>query len=99
MQFRYWIIDFDEGYVYWFTDGNGDTTCDRLSIDSGTLNDVVVITYHDGDSSWSYGLHFKWQNQPDHLIVQDNDGFTYDYYSTNLSSALTLKAAKTIYDY
>lgn len=95
----YWIIDFDEGYVYWFTDGNGDTTCDRLSIDSGTLNDVVVITYHDGDSSWSYGLHFKWQNQPDHLIVQDNDGFTYDYYSTNLSSALTLKAAKTIYDY
>ncbi len=95
----YWIIDFDEGYVYWFTDGNGDTTCDRLSIDSGTLNDVVVVTYHDGDSSWSYGLHFKWQNQPDHLIVQDNDGFMYDYYSTNLSSALTLKAAKTIYDY
>ena len=95
----YWIIDFDEGYVYWFTDGNGDTTCDRLSIDSGTLNDVVVITYHDGDSSWSYGLHFKRQNQPDHLIVQDNDGFTYDYYSTNLSSALTLKATKTIYEY
>lgn len=95
----YWIIDFDEGYVYWFTDGNGDTTCDRLSIESGTLNDVVVITYHDGGSSWSYGLHFKWQNQPDHLIMQDNDGFTYDYYSTNLNSALRIRDSKTIIDY
>ena len=56
----YWIIDFDEGYVYWFTDGNGDSTCDRLKIDSGTLNDKVIITYHDGSDEWSYSLHFKY---------------------------------------
>lgn len=95
----YWIIDFDEGYVYWFTDGNGDTSCDRIAIVSGTLNDAVTITYHDGNSTWSYRLFFKWQNQPDHLVMQDNNGFTYDYYSTNLSSALSLKNARTIYDY
>lgn len=95
----YWIIDFDEGYVYYFTDGNGDTTCDRIAIVSGTLNDAVTITYHDGSSTWSYRLFFKWQNKPDHLVMQDNNGFTYDYYSTNLSSALSKKNSKTIYDY
>ncbi len=95
----YWIIDFDEGYVYWFTEGNGDTTCDRLKIDSGDLNSVVIITYHDGEDTWSYGLHFKYVDNPDHLIMQDNDGFEYDYYTTNLSSALSLRSHKTIKDY
>lgn len=97
--YTYWIIDFDDGYVYWFTDGNGSAECDRIAIDSGTLNDAVTITYHDGNSSWSYRLFFKWKNQSDHLVMQDNDGFTYDYYSTNLSEALALKNTKTIYDY
>ncbi len=95
----YWIIDFDEGYVYWFTDGNGETTCDRLKIDSGDLNSVLIITYHDGGDTWSEGLHFKYVNHPDHLIMQDNDGFEYDYYTTSLSSALSLKNSKTIVDY
>lgn len=95
----YYIIDFDEGYVYYFCDGNGDTTCDRLKMDSGDLNDVLIITYHDGSDVWSYGLHFKWKNQPDHLIMQDNDGFEYDFYTTNLSDALSLRKSKTIVDY
>jgi len=95
----YYIIDFDEGYVYYFCDGNGDTTCDRLKIDSGDLNDVLIITYHDGSDVWSYGLHFKWKNQPDHLIVQDNDGFEYDFFTTTLSNALSLQKSKTIVDY
>lgn len=96
---NYWIIDFDEGYVYFFADGNGDITCDRTAIVSGDLNDVVIITYHDGEYVWSYGLHFKWQNQPDHLVLQDETGFTYDYYPTDLSKALSLRESKTIYDY
>lgn len=96
---NYYIIDFDEGYVYFFSDGNGDTTCDRLRIDSGDLNSVLIITYHDGNDVWSYGLHFKWKNQPDHLILQDNDGFEYDYYTTELDKALKIKNQKTIHDY
>lgn len=96
---NYYIIDFDEGYVYFFSDGNGDTTCDRLRIDSGDLNNVLIITYHDGSDVWSYGLHFKWKNQPDHLILQDNDGFEYDYYTTKLDKALKIKDQKTIHDY
>ena len=96
---NYYIIDFDEGYVYFFSDGNDDTDCDRLKIDSGDLNDVLTITYHDGSDVWSYGLHFKWKNQPDHLIMQDNDGFDYDFYTTDLRKALDIRNQKTIHDY
>ena len=95
----YWIIDFDEGYVYYFTEGNGEETCDRLAIESGDLNDVLIITYHDGGDTWSYGLHFHYKNQPTKLIMQDNDGFEYEYSTTNLTSAIALRDSKTIRDY
>lgn len=95
----YWIIDFDEGYVYYFTEGNGESNCDRLKIESGTLNDMVIITYHDGGEEWSNCLHFKWVNHPETLIMQDNDGFEYDYSYTNLEDALNLRSTKTIIDY
>lgn len=96
---NYWIIDFDEGYVYWFSYGNGETSCDRVKIVSGDLNDVLIITYHDGNTVWSYGLHFKWKNQPDTLILQDNDGFEIKYYTTDLSDALEIRDSMTIVDY
>ena len=95
----YWIIDFDEGYVYYFTDGNGDTFCDRLRIDSGTLNTAVTITYHDGGDIWSYKLHFKYVNQPTTLIMVDQNGFDWVYYTTNLNNALAIRDTKKIIDY
>lgn len=95
----YWIIDFDERYVYYFTDGNGDSTCDRLKIDSGTLNDKVIITYHDGGDEWSYSLHFKYVDHPETLIMVDQNGFDYKYSTTDLDDALSLRATKTIKDY
>ena len=95
----YWIIDFDEGYVYYFIDGNGDSFCDRLKIDSGTLNDAVTITYHDGNDVWSYALHFKYVNHPENLIMVDQNGFDYKYSTTDLNDALAIKNTKTIKDY
>ena len=95
---NYYVIDFDEGYVYYFTDGNGNDG-DRIKIESGDLNDVVIITYHDGEDEWSEGLHFKWKNRPDHLIMQDHNGFEYDFYSTNLNDALALRNSKNFTDY
>lgn len=97
--YNYYIIDFDEGYVYFFSDGNGDAICDRLKIESGDLNDVLIITYHDGDYSWSEGLHFKWKNQPDILILQDSVGFEVKFVTTNLKDALKIREGKTIIDY
>ena len=95
----YWIIDFDAGYVYYFTEGNGENTCDRLKIQSGDLNDKVIITYHDGGDTWSYGLHFKYVNHPETLIMNDNNGFEYKYSTTDLDDALKIRGTKTIKDY
>lgn len=95
----YWIIDFDEGYVYYFTDGNGESSCDRLKIDSGTLNDKVTITYHDGGDTWSYSLHFKYVDHPETLIMVDQNGFAWEYSTTDLDDALAIRATKNIKDY
>lgn len=93
-----YIIDFNGGYVYDFT--KLDSTADRVKIVSGNLNDVLIITYHDVDgSSWSYGLHFKWKRQPDHLIVQDKNGTESDFIYTNLKDALSNLYKKTVTDY
>ncbi|MCM1024722.1 MAG: hypothetical protein NC395_11805 [Prevotella sp.] len=93
----YYVIDFDEGYVYRFLDS--DTSCDRLKIESGDLNDVIIVTYHDGDDTWSNGLHFKWKNQPDHLVLEDNNHFETDFYPTDLDDALKIRDKKKIIDY
>lgn len=96
---NYWIIDFDAGFVYSFSDGNGNEDCDRVKIESGTLNDTLIVTYHTDDSTWSYGLHFKYAEHPEHLILHDNDGFDWDFYPTDLENALKIKNKKNITDY
>ena len=96
---NYYVIDFDEGYVYFFTNGNGDTTCERLKIQEGDLNEGLKIVYHDGGSTWPNYLHFKWKRQPDHLVLLDQNGYEWDYYSTSLNSALDIKSGKKIYEY
>ncbi|MDH6366266.1 MULTISPECIES: zinc ribbon domain-containing protein [unclassified Breznakia] len=95
---KYYIIDFDEGYVYFFTDGNGDDG-ERVRIESGTLNDTMIITWHDGSDTWSYYLHFKYKQHPETLMVTDNDGFQMKFSPTDLSKALNLKNSKNIKDY
>ena len=77
----------------------GDTTCDRVKIVSGDLNHELAITWHDGDSVWSYNLYFKQKNQPGTLILQDNDGFKSEYEATELSEALSLRDTQRIVDY
>ena len=95
----YWIIDFDAGYVYWFTDGNGESTCDRVKIVSGTLNDRIAITWHFGGDQWTWYLHFKYVNSPVTLVVVDDDGFDVEFAATDLDDALALRETKEIKDY
>ncbi len=95
----YYIIDFDEQYVYCFQEGDSNTTCERIKIVSGTLNDYVLITYHDGGDTWDNALHFKWVNQPDILVVEDSDHFEWEYTTTDLSAALQKMSTKNIIDY
>lgn len=97
---NYYIIDFDKGYVYFFSDGNGDGTCDKVKIDSGDLNNVVMITYHDVDGSkWSYGLHFKWKYRPENLVLQDQYGYEINFVCTDIENALKIRDTKKIIEY
>ncbi len=92
----YLIIDFDSGYVYDFSDE--ELTCYRVKIVSGDLNSGLLITFHDSDVTWSYWLHFRWKNQPDHLILVDDDGLDWDYYTTDLEDAIKIRDTMTIID-
>ena len=96
----YIIIDFDEGYIYYFCDGNGDTTCDRLGIDSGDLNSLCFFYYHFGEDDVAlYAVNWAWQRNPDHLILQDEYGNNWDYYPEDLEGTLALRNTKDIIDY
>lgn len=95
----YWIIDFDEGYVYWFTDGNGENTCDKVKIVSGDLNDRIIVTWHDGGTQWSWKLHFKYKNFSETLVVNDHNGVATEFTTTNLNDALKIRATKSILNY
>ena len=95
----YWIIDFDEGYVYNFTDGNGENYCDKVKIVSGDLNDKVTVTWHDHGDQWSWYLHFKYVNSPVTLIVNDHNGLAIDFTTTDLDDALKIRDTKNIKEY
>lgn len=95
----YWIIDFDEGYVYNFFEGNGDSTCDKVKIVSGDLNNKVAATWHDGGDQWTWYLHFKYVNSPVTLIVNDHHGSAYEFTTTDLDKALSVRNTKTIKEY
>ena len=92
----YWIIDFDEGYAYNFTEGNGEDYCDKAKINSGTLKDNLQITWlFDETASWK--LHFKSANSPESIVVVDHYGQEIDgFKATNLNEALELRNKKTI---
>ena len=95
----YYIINFDTGYVFRFLEGDGNEGCDKLKIESGDLNSVLIVTYHDGDSTFSNGLHFEFKNRPNTLIMEDNDGFEYTFRPTPLVSAMSKLNTKTITEY
>lgn len=93
---NYWIIDFDDGYVYSFSEGLGDNSCSKFAIESGDLNSTLAFSMHSDGTTYQWFAFFKWKNQPDHLVIVDDGNFDYDFYPTNLSDALRLKKQKNI---
>jgi hypothetical protein len=96
---RYFIIDFDEGYIYSFNYGDGNEDGDKVAIDSGDLNSTVLATYNlDGDLA-TYGFPFDYANNPDLLIVEDNNHFETECIPTSIDDALSIRDTMNITDY
>lgn len=95
----YFLIDFDEGYVYKIIDGDGGNSADRLKIESGDLNTLLLYRYHDGDSEWSEILHFNYENNPSTLIYVDNSGAKNKYRATSIEKVQDLLNTKQVVDY
>lgn len=94
----YYIIDFDEGYVYSFYGKDSSELCDKGIIESGDLNTCVTVKYFDGVDTWYNGFHFSFVNQPRVLIWENSDHIETEFYSTNLEDALKIRDTKTMYE-
>lgn len=89
----YWVIDFDEGYVYSFSKDKGENEIydyERVKISSGNLNDGLKVAYNDSSLAWLQEVHFKTRNQPNPIILIDNDGFDYELKAIDLEETLKL---------
>lgn len=93
----YFLIDFDEGYVYKIIDN--ENTADRLKIESGDLNTSLLYRYHDGSGEWSEILHFNYENNPSTLIYVDNSGAKNKYRATSIEKVQDLLNTKQVVDY
>ncbi|WP_418272977.1 hypothetical protein, partial [Holdemanella porci] len=93
----YFLIDFDEGYVYKIIDN--ENTADRLKIESGDLNTSLLYRYHDGSGEWSELLHFNYENNPSTLIYVDNSGTKNKYRATSIEKVQDLLNTKQVVDY
>ncbi len=94
----YYIIDMDEKYVYYFTEGNGESTCTKAKIISGNLNDTLISSYNYEDSSWEEKIKFKTTNHPEKIVMTDSDNLDWEFEATVLSKALEIRNTKTIKD-
>lgn len=88
----YYVIDFDEGFVYRFLYGQGDESGELYIIDSGDLNNGLYITYYtsDSDSEFTDILHFHYANSPSTLI-EVHDYEETKFQATSIDNALKLK--------
>lgn len=95
---KYYIIDFDEGYVYCF-DEEDNEDCEKLKIDSGDLFRGLKVTYYDGEVKWSSKLSFEFGDESEFLTVEDSDGVMHSLDATDLNKALKLRDSKEFKDF
>ena len=96
----YWLIDFDEGYIYHFTDDKNNKETNKFKIESGTLNNRVTISYQLNGSFVNEYFYFGHTKQYDCLVYQDKTGVSYSFAPTSLVEAQELLDAKmTINEY
>lgn len=96
MNVTYYIIDLDEGYVYFFVDMKEDDTCYKLPIESGDLNQSLNTIYNDGSLEMMFTFRFKEKNKPESVLLRVDDAFDYELTPADLNEVLKIKETKNI---
>ena len=93
------IIDFDAGYVYIFNDK--DDYCNRYRIESGDLNNGVLIIDHKNNDT-RYWFSFKYKNISGMIKMWCEDDVNgeniIEFTTGSLNTILKKRDSKTIYD-
>jgi len=93
--YTYRIIDLNNKVVYFFEGGRYGHY--KGTIISGDLNTVLVVKYKYNGGTYREGIHYRYVNNPDNLVVQDGKtGEEYDFKPTNLEDAQALLNETTL---
>ena len=95
---QHFIIDFDKGVVYYFTDQSYDSTATMGKIVSGTLNSQMIYRFSDYGNSWYECICFTRKNIPYNAIWSNSSGLSLQLSPCSLKRAQSLLATKNIMD-
>ena len=63
------------------------------------MNGKIAVAWHSGGDEWSWKLHFKYNDYPETLVVNNHNRFATEFTITDLDNALKLRNTKTIHEY
>lgn len=94
----YFLIDYDEGYVFNYTYRQGDQDGLAFTIDTGDLNEGLHITHHsdDGLDDFSYVLKFHERNNPTIMVLYDRE-LEAEYMATSIDEAIKIRDSLEFY--
>ncbi len=96
----YYIIDFNEGFVYRFYNKDYSNGSEKAKIVSGTLNDRMTFSYYDSGASlrWTNAIYFRYVGIHTSAYYEDHDGFQFELEPTSLETALESLAETVVWD-
>lgn len=92
----YYVIDFEQGYIYMFHADEYDDSCFALPIEAGNLEDGLTASISDGYSMVPFTMHYKDANQTERVVMTIEGAYEVELVATSLEEALMVKEGKTI---
>ena len=95
--YAYIIIDFDNKYVFYFSDDEEDEYYEQFTIESGNLRDGVECSAYYPDATITWNVKFRGENNPNEIEIKTSTGKSAWVRRTNLNDALELLKTKKLY--
>ena len=94
----YYVFDFDKGYVYYFTDKEGEESYSRYLIESGNLKDGAVCKVYNPTDTVTWNVRFRGTENINEIEVLTSLGEKNWVQRSNLNKALALMNGKYLLD-